>query len=113
MNGRKLRSMKRTMSSVVLSGALLMTQAPQAFAVPEDDPTASDMAADLLFARPAGAVVTVLGSAFFVLTLPFSAAGGNLNQAAETLVVGPARETFVRCLGCINSGRYHKADGAK
>ena len=28
-----------------------------------------------------------------------------MDQAADTLVAGPARETFERCLGCVVSGR--------
>ena len=75
------------------------------FAAPEDEPTALAMAGDLVIARPIGAVITVVGAVAFVVSLPFSAAGGNVEQAAQTLVVGPARTTFVRCLGCKTSGR--------
>lgn len=102
------RAFARAAGSVVLAGSLLMGTASPAFAGPEDQPTASEMAADVLIARPAGAVVTVLGAAFFVVSLPFSAAGGNLEGAAQNLVVKPARETFVRCLGCRNTGRYYE-----
>lgn len=102
------RAFAKAAGSVVLAGSLLLGPVNPAFAGPEDDPSASEMAADLLIARPAGAVVTTLGAAFFVLSLPFSAAGGNLEQAAQTMVVKPARETFVRCLGCRNTGRYHE-----
>ena len=90
----------------MLAGSLLLGPVQPAFAGPEDDPSASEMAADLLIARPAGAVVTTLGAAFFVVSLPFSALGGNLDSAAQTLVVKPARETFVRCLGCRSTGKY-------
>ncbi|MEM1230310.1 MAG: hypothetical protein AAGI15_07230 [Pseudomonadota bacterium] len=110
MNGRKLLCANRTAVSMVLTAALLLGTATPALAGPEDEPSASEMAADLIFARPAGAVVTALGAAAFVISLPFSAAGGNVDKAAQTLVVGPARETFVRCLGCLNSGRYSRAE---
>jgi len=86
----------------MLCGALC---AP-AFAGPEDPPGVEEMAADILVARPIGAVVTVLGAAAFVVSLPFTALGGGMGQAADTLVVGPAKETFVRCLGCPTAGRY-------
>ncbi len=102
----KGRAIAKATGSALLTGALLLASVTPAYAVPEDEPTASEMAADVLIARPVGAVVTAVGAAFFVLSLPFSAAGGNLNKAAETLVVSPARETFVRCLGCRNAGRY-------
>jgi len=57
-------------------------------------------AADALIARPLGLVVTGLGAAVFVVSLPFSLIGGNVGEAADMLVVEPARETFGRCLGC-------------
>ena len=64
------------------------------------------MAGDILVARPFGMVLTLVGSALFVVSLPFTALGGNVSEAADVLVVGPAKETFVRCLGCTSSGRY-------
>jgi hypothetical protein len=46
----------------------------------------------------------------FVVSLPFTAAGGSVKEAGRGLVVGPAKETFVRCLGCPSSGYYHNPD---
>jgi len=62
------------------------------------------MMADLVVARPVGLVVTALGTATFLVGLPFIMAGGNLVESGEKLVIGPAQETFNRCLGCKNSG---------
>ncbi len=70
----------------------------------EEKPAALAMAADLVIVRPLMLGATVLGSAFWLVALPFSAAGGNVKQSAETLVIGPARTTFVRCLGCTRNG---------
>ncbi|MFW6092330.1 MAG: hypothetical protein ACODAC_00050 [Pseudomonadota bacterium] len=97
----------RRFGRTLLWACLLGAVAAPTYAAPEDDPAATEMAADLLIARPAGVVVTTLGAVAFVASLPFSAAGGNVDQAAETLVAGPARETFVRCLGCRSAGRHH------
>jgi hypothetical protein len=93
----------KTLSLLVLLCGLVI--GPVAQAAPEDDPTAFAMTGDLLIARPVGAVVTAVGAAVFLVSLPFSALGGNVEQAADTLVVGPARETFVRCLGCKNANQ--------
>jgi len=41
----------------------------------------------------------------YPVSLPFSALGGNAAEAGEVLVVGPAKATFVRCLGCTRTGR--------
>ncbi len=45
-------------------------------------------------------VATMVGAVAFVITLPFSALGGNVDEAGEKLVVRPAAYTFSRCLGC-------------
>ena len=74
-----------------------------------EEPGMLTMVGDLLIARPVGLVTTVAGAAVFVLTLPFSAAGGNVEEAGEVLVAGPARTTFVRCLGCRTPGYGKKA----
>ena len=58
------------------------------------------MAIDGLVVRPISFVGTVLGSVVFVATLPFSALGGNVGEAADLLVLEPAKFTFSRCLGC-------------
>lgn len=84
---------------------LLGWVATPAWAAEEEAPSALAMTGDVLIARPVGLVITTIGTAAFIVSLPFSAAGGNVSEAADTLVVGPARETFVRCLGCRSAGR--------
>ena len=76
----------------------------------EDEPGMGAMTADMLIGRPGGLVATVLGTATFLVSLPFSAAGGNVGEAAEHLVMKPAKATFVRCLGCKNQRRYQDPD---
>ena len=71
----------------------------------EENPSALAMTGDAIFARPVLFGMTVIGTAVFVASLPFSLLGGNVGEAAETLVVGPAKTTFVRCLGCTRTGR--------
>jgi hypothetical protein len=65
-----------------------------------DEPTGASMVADALVARPLYAAATAFGAAVFLVTLPFSALGGNVDEAASELVTGPARGLLVRCLGC-------------
>ena len=57
------------------------------------------MAADLVFLRPAGILALALGSLAFVVSVPFSALGGNTKEAYEEMVKKPARYTFKRPLG--------------
>jgi len=107
------RRFTATLKATALGSALVLgtLSAPQAFAGPEDEPTGGEMMADALVARPIGLATTILGAATFVITLPFSALGGNIDQAADKLVVEPGRETFVRCLGCTASGRPDRYRG--
>ena len=92
--------------------SLMLSGAP-AFAGDEDSPGAGKMAADVLIARPIGMAITTVGALAFVVGLPFSALGGNVKQSAQALVVKPAQETFVRCLGCKVTGRYQDPDRDK
>ncbi len=103
-----MKQLRRLPGQLLLCAALTGALAETANAATEEEPSAEVMAADMLLARPLGVVATVAGTAVFLVSLPFSAAGGNVEQAAKTLVVGPARETFVRCLGCRSAGRYQK-----
>ncbi len=74
-------------------------------------PPAYSMMGDLIIARPFGLLATVAGTGAFVITLPFSALGGNVPEAAKALIVAPARETFARCLGCTRPhGAFHDSD---
>jgi hypothetical protein len=63
------------------------------------EPGGGDMMFDAVVVRPVGIVATVVGSAFWLISLPFSALGGNVGAATEKLVKDPARYTFKRPLG--------------
>ncbi|OEC35114.1 hypothetical protein SAMN05216600_11398 [Pseudomonas cuatrocienegasensis] len=67
-------------------------------------PKAYSMIGDLVIARPLLIGATIIGAAAFVVSLPFTALGGNVGEAGQALVVEPGREAFVRCLGCTTSG---------
>jgi hypothetical protein len=96
---------KLTRLAMVFSMALVL-MAPQISVAEtvEENPSALAMVGDLVVARPLLLVMTVVGTVAYVITLPFSLAGGNAGQAGETLVLGPAEATFVRCLGCTRPG---------
>ncbi len=72
-----------------------------AWAGADREPEAAGMMIiDGLVVRPISLVATVVGAVAFVITLPFSALGDNVDEAGEKLVVRPAAYTFSRCLGC-------------
>ncbi len=59
----------------------------------------SDMLIDLIVLRPIGLASTVVGSAVFVLGLPFTIPSGSVGDSACELVKRPAAYTFTRPLG--------------
>ena len=65
----------------------------------EGEASGEAMIADLLVMRPLGFVAMVTGSIFFVISYPFSATGGNADEASQKLVKDPADFTFKRPLG--------------
>lgn len=66
-------------------------------------PKAYAMLGDLIIARPLLIGATAIGAVAFVVSLPFTALGGNVKEAGQALVADPAREAFARCLGCTSS----------
>ena len=88
---------------VLLTCMTLMLPAYSFAANKTETPNAWEMGADLVIARPIGFVGTILGTVVFVISLPFSLLGGNVGDAADALVIGPAKTTFLRCLGCVNN----------
>ena len=52
--------------------------------------------------------MTAVGAGVFLVSLPFTALAGSVSESAETLVLGPAETTFMRCLGCRNPGYSYK-----
>lgn len=93
---------------LVFSMALLLSFPKIAFAgnssIVVEKPSALAMTGDLIVARPLLLGMTIIGTAVFLVALPFTLLGGNMAESGKTLVVGPAMTTFVRCLGCKNPG---------
>lgn len=67
-------------------------------------PKAFSMIGDLVVARPLLIGATAIGAVAFVVSLPFTALGGNVGEAGKALVVEPGKAAFVRCLGCTVDG---------
>lgn len=65
----------------------------------DDKPDGAVMFADALVVRPMTLVTTAIGAVGWVLSLPFSIPGGNMEEAGQKLVVDPAHYTFARPLG--------------
>lgn len=101
------RSLARHLATVLTLLALVLPGAGHASAYDDHDrtPSAIAMTGDALLIRPILLATTVVGTGVFLVSLPFSALGGNVGEAGKVLVLGPAEATFVRCLGCARPGR--------
>lgn len=96
---RVFANASRTLLATLMAALLLMPSVSAAKNT-DEQPSAGAMVADAIVARPLLLVATVAGAGLYVVSLPFSLLGGNAVEAGQTLVVGPAKNTFVRCLGC-------------
>jgi hypothetical protein len=87
--------------TVALAGSPLATLAEKKYVkdpyAEQNDPMAMTM--DLIIARPMGLVATLAGTLVFVISVPFSALGGNTGESWDSLVASPAEYTFKRPLG--------------
>lgn len=109
------KKMKRAITTLALVSMMTVSMAASADVVDDGSmsrPTVWAMGIDAGLVRPVGLAATVIGVGLFVVTLPFSALGGNVGESAERLVVDPAKMTFLRCLGC-TEGQDNENRGAR
>ena len=105
-----IRKISRTLVVAVAACLLAFASLGHARAV-DESPSALAMTTDAVILRPVLLATTIVGTAVYLVSLPFSALGGNAGEAGEVLVVGPAKATFVRCLGCTRTGRKPETVG--
>jgi hypothetical protein len=67
--------------------------------IESEDASGGAMIYDTVIVRPISALATLASTAVYVLGLPFSALGGNTDEATEKLVKEPFEYTFQRPLG--------------
>lgn len=104
---KKTTGARRAITALMI-GSLMLPQALLAASAIDESPNEWAMVGDLLVARPVGLVLTAGGAAVWLVSLPFTLLAGHAGEAAETLIVGPGESTFMRCLGCRNTGYTYK-----
>jgi len=93
------RLIRKMFVALAITAALAAPPMAAADSYIDQRPGFGAMVVDGVLVRPLGLGATVLGAAAWVVTLPFSVLGGNAGEAAQKLVVEPARFTFTRPLG--------------
>src|SRR6266436_10313616 len=89
--------MKNKLITALCLTAFCLAGTNSTFARTKVDPAM--VVADAVVVRPLCFVATVIGSVFFVVSLPIAATSRSVRRAANALVVGPAKATFTRPLG--------------
>jgi len=96
---RKLMSYLAAIMLVVTTNAVASSSNGVTYDEHTQPATAGSMLADTVLVRVPMMAATAVGVVTFVVTLPFSALGGNVEEAGQILVVDPAKYTFIRPLG--------------
>ena len=104
----KVKSRRALAGALAIAMFLPQTLLAERRAIIDESPNAGVMVADLVVARPVGVLITAAGTVAFLASLPFTLLAGNASDAAETLMIGPATNTFMRCLGCTNAGYSYR-----
>ena len=87
--------MKSKLLTIAVLAAVTFCSVPQSRA----DDNSLEAVADITLVRPGCFLATAIGSVFFVVSLPVTAASGSIKKTADTLVVHPAQATFTRPVG--------------
>lgn len=91
----------------VISALLVALGVPPASAFDQEqvrrEPSSGEVLVDAVIARPIGLLATIAGAAAFVVSLPFTLPSKSVDRAKEALVVTPARYTFKRPIGQLDS----------
>jgi hypothetical protein len=97
-----LKTTRKSLVMMIIATLIFISFGPVASAeeyFEAEDPSGGEMLFDFALIRPVGIIATAVGSVCYVLSLPFSALGDNVDAAGEKLVKEPAQFTFKRPLG--------------
>jgi len=92
--------MKKTVA--ILLALMIIFTSSAVFA--KEKPEAANIIGDMVLLRPLGLCSLVIGTAFFIVSLPMAAVSQSTKQTAEVLVADPFKFTFTRPLGEIDQG---------
>jgi hypothetical protein len=88
--------MKRKALAVFLALWMVLSAVPAFAGEPKDG---MEVAADVLIVRPVSLVAAVVGTAVFIVALPFSIPSGSVEKTGKLLVADPFKYTFARPVG--------------
>lgn len=114
VNTNRLSNNKLASAMLTISLMLATIQpAAAAIEINESDfgPSYETMTVDAVVAKPLQLVTALVGTAAYLVSLPFALIGGNADQSQQKLVLEPW-EALARCLGCtVAEDNYYKVQG--
>ncbi len=84
---------------VLILAAVFLASSTPAFSQDQREPTGGEIMFDLVLTRPLGLAAIVVGTAVFVVGLPFTLPTGSVGVAAKRLIGEPVKFTFQRPVG--------------
>ena len=78
-----------------------------------DGDRAFDATVDILLVRPVSFAATVVGTAVFIVSLPFSIPSRSVGDTAKALVAEPFNYTFTRPVGVFSEREIGKMQGGE
>ncbi|MBI5492510.1 MAG: hypothetical protein HY893_06225 [Deltaproteobacteria bacterium] len=89
---------------ILILAAIFLASSVPAFSEDCKGPTGGEMMFDIVLTRPLGLAAIVLGTAVFVVGLPFTLPTGSVGVSARRLIGEPVKYTFQRPVGEITEG---------
>lgn len=107
--------MKRTLTALLAAFVFFLAVVPAqaATTMEKKEPSSSEIIFDVLVSRPLGIVATVLGTAVFIVGLPFAIPARSVGITADKLIADPFKYTFARPVGDIDRYDRYCCDDAK
>ncbi len=96
---------------VALTAALILVLSPAfCFAGYYNNGDAAEVIIDTIALRPLGIAAIGVGTAAFIVSLPFAVITGTTGSTARSLIQAPVKYTFSRPLGEFNNGGEYLLD---
>jgi uncharacterized protein YbjT (DUF2867 family) len=98
----------KKLTTIILVVSILAVTSP---ALAGDGDRGFGATVDILLVRPVSFAATVVGTAVFIVSLPFSIPSKSVGATAKTLVAEPFNYTFTRPVGVFNERELARMQG--
>ena len=97
------------MTKIIGCSMMIIVILYSAAAFAEGPYKSEEIVLDVIAARPLGLATLAIGTAFFIVSLPFAVISGSTDVTAKALLADPFNYTFTRPLGDFNNSAPYTA----